>query len=103
MSHVSNCDSSFCGNLSLIDIAYLIDKCSAFVGIESSVAHYANALGKLSLIMIGKYRNFDYYVPYSEWDENFYMIHYNGFVKDLPLSILLDEFNKKILPYLKAE
>lgn len=101
LSHVSNCDAAYCGKLSLVDIAYLIKKCTAFVGIESSVGHYANALGKPSLILMGKYKSFDFYVPYSEWDDNFYMIHHNGYAKDLPLDTVLEEFDEKILPYLK--
>ena len=100
LSHISNCDSSYCGKLSLVDIAYFINRCSAFVGIESGVAHYANALRKPSLVLIGTYRSFDYYVPYSEWENNFFMLHHNGPVSEMPLDRVLKEFEEKILPYL---
>jgi heptosyltransferase-3 len=101
LSHISNCDTTYCGKLSLVDIAYLINKCTAFVGIESSVAHYANALGKPSLILMGKYRNFDYYVPYSRWDDNFHMIHFNGQVCELPLNCVVNNFEEKIMPFFR--
>lgn len=69
-----NCDSSYCGKLSLSDIAFLIRKCSAFVGIESSVAHFANALKKPSLILMGRLDLFREYTPYSAWEDSFFML-----------------------------
>lgn len=97
---LSNVISEYCGKLSLVDIAYMINKCSAFLGIESSIAHYSNALSRPSLVLLGQYNFFDYYVPYSEWDTNFFMIHHNGTVCELPLDRVLKEFNEKLLPYL---
>ncbi len=98
LSELSNCDSSYCGHLSLVDIAYLINKCKAFIGIDSSVAHYANALDKTSLIMIGKYASYEHYVPYSVWEENFYIIHVDGIVKNLPLEQVQGLVNEIIVP-----
>ena len=65
----------------------------AFVGIESSMGHYANALSKPSLIMMGKFHNFTVYNPYSVVEDNFRMIHFNGPVKDLPVEMVCEEFD----------
>ena len=89
-----NCDSSFCGKLSLTDIAYLIRKSSAFVGIESSVAHYSNALRRPSLVLMGSLNNFKEYTPYSEWDDNFFMLRTVGPVKNLSLDQVICTFDE---------
>ena len=101
VSHLSqspNCNSTYCGHLSLVDIAYLINKCSAFIGIDSSVAHYANALDKPSVIMLGQYANYMSYVPYSVWDDSFYIIHAKGVVKDLSLEQIQEIIKERIIP-----
>lgn len=95
-----NCDSSYCGKLSLVDIAYMVRKCSVFVGIESAVAHYANALDKPSLILIGSYNNFEEYTPYSAWDNNFTMVRTKGPAKNLSVEIVQERLADKIEQYL---
>lgn len=54
-----------CGNRKLSDIAELISECSLFIGVDSGFAHFANALEKESLILIGAYNGFTHYMPYS--------------------------------------
>ena len=95
-----NCDSSYCGKMSLVDIAYMVRKSSVFVGIESAVAHYANALDIPSLILIGSYNNFEEYTPYSAWNDSFTMVRTKGLAKNLSVEIVQERLAEKIEQYL---
>lgn len=46
-------------------IAHIINKSTCFVGIDSGFAHFANALNIPGVILLGKYKNFDFYMPYT--------------------------------------
>ncbi len=55
-----------CTNLpSIHDTATVLAGAELFVGIDSSMAHLANALNIPGVILLGKYRNFTHYMPYS--------------------------------------
>ena len=56
---------NYCGQKELSDIAELIENCSLFIGVDSGFAHFANAMEKESLILIGTYNGFKNYMPYS--------------------------------------
>ena len=99
LSHISNCDSSYCGKLSIIDIAYIVNSCFAFIGIDSSLAHYANALDKNSIIMLGKYHDYDNYIPYAKYGDNFKIIQCPETVSELPVSRVVREFNMLVSKY----
>lgn len=47
------------------DIANLINGVSLFVGIDSGFAHFANALKIPSIVLLGKYRHWENYTPYT--------------------------------------
>ena len=53
------------GRRSIQQIARIIESASLFVGIDSVFAHVANATRTRSLILLGKFRNFATYFPYS--------------------------------------
>lgn len=91
-----NCITSLCGRLTFQDIAVIIKDCFLFIGIDSSMAHFANALGKPSLILTGKYRNFDKHMPYSGISDvrDFRVIQYPGPLYDLPVSITKEEADR---------
>ncbi len=93
-----NCITSLCGKLTFQDIALVVKNCFLFIGIDSGMAHFANALGTPSLILLGKYGNFDKYMPYSGiFDiEDFRVIQYPDFVYDLPVSIVKEEADRFI-------
>ena len=55
----------FTGRRSLRKIAGAIDAAKVFVGIDSAFAHMANAMRKQSVVILGKFRNFESYFPYS--------------------------------------
>ena len=55
----------FTGSQNLIQIASIIKDANAFVGVDSVFAHIANAVMTPSVILLGKYRNFPSYFPYT--------------------------------------
>jgi heptosyltransferase-3 len=56
---------SLCGKLSILETAELIRRARLFVGIDSGPAHLANAVGTEGVILLGDYRGFKRYMPYS--------------------------------------
>lgn len=51
--------------LSILELAYIISKAKCFIGIDSGFAHFANAFDIPSVIILGEYRLFKKYMPYS--------------------------------------
>jgi ADP-heptose:LPS heptosyltransferase len=56
---------NLCGHRGLVEIAEIIARATAFVGIDSGPAHFANAVGTPGVVLLGKYRSFDRYLPYT--------------------------------------
>ncbi len=54
-----------CGRLSLLETARVIQRARLFIGVESGPAHLANAVDCPGVVLIGRYRNFASYQPYS--------------------------------------
>jgi ADP-heptose:LPS heptosyltransferase len=54
-----------CGQLSLMELAVLFQHCAAFIGIDSGPAHLANAFCRPSVILMGRFKDFERYMPYS--------------------------------------
>jgi heptosyltransferase III len=59
----------YSGKLSLSQTAALISKAHYFIGIDSGMAHIANALSIKATIILGKFRQMDKYMPYSGFFE----------------------------------
>lgn len=53
------------GKTSISESASIIKNCYFFIGIDSSMAHIANAFQKPALILLGSYRVFASYLPYT--------------------------------------
>ncbi|MDR0675925.1 MAG: hypothetical protein LBF97_02665 [Elusimicrobiota bacterium] len=51
--------------LGIQDIADIIANSECFIGIDSALAHIANALNVKGVVLLGKYRKWDRYIPYS--------------------------------------
>jgi heptosyltransferase-3 len=66
-----------CGKLSPIETAEVIARAEAFVGVESGPAHLANAVRTPSVILMGRYKSFGHYMPYT------------GFLRENECSMLL--------------
>jgi heptosyltransferase-3 len=74
---------NLCGKLSLREIAYVISKSETFIGIDSAFAHLSNALDIKSIILLGKYRIFKSYNPYSGHSDKIKKVRTNKNVKYL--------------------
>jgi ADP-heptose:LPS heptosyltransferase len=57
--------TSLCDKLSLLDSAEVIKRSLMFIGIDSGPAHLANAVNTFGIILLGYYRRFKNYLPYS--------------------------------------
>lgn len=55
----------FCGRLSVLQTAALIRRAAGFLGVDSGPAHLANALRRPSVVLFGRYRAFNRYLPYT--------------------------------------
>lgn len=56
---------SLSGKLTIHETAEVIRRAKLFVGIDSGPAHLANAVGTHGVILLGRYRKFASYMPYS--------------------------------------
>jgi len=56
---------NLCNKLSLLETAEVIKRSQIFIGIDSGPAHMANAVGTFGIILLGEFRNFIRYMPYS--------------------------------------
>jgi heptosyltransferase III len=54
-----------CGRLLLLETAEVIRRAALFVGIDSGPAHLANAVGTPGVLLLGQYRTFGRYMPFS--------------------------------------
>lgn len=82
---------NYCGKLSLQEIAMLIKKADLFIGIDSGFAHFANAVNTPGVILLGYYRAFKKYMPYSgryKSGANATVIQYDGYAKDIPVELV---------------
>ena len=56
---------NLCGKLSQLETAEVIRRSILFVGVDSGPAHLANAVGTFGIVLLGHYRSFRHYLPYS--------------------------------------
>jgi len=54
-----------CGKLSLLETAEVIKRSRLFIGVDSGPAQLANAVNTYGIILLGHYRAFKRYLPYS--------------------------------------
>ena len=83
---------------SLQDTAAVIAGGKLFVGIDSAMAHFANALNIPGVVLLGKYRTFERYMPYSgnyQKGINSCVIYAdNGFpAADIPLETVIEKIS----------
>jgi len=56
---------NLCGRTGLLELGEVIRRASVFVGLDSGPAHLGNAAGTPGVILLGRYRSFRRYLPYS--------------------------------------
>jgi ADP-heptose:LPS heptosyltransferase len=78
-----------CGRLTILESAEVIRRAVAFVGVDSGPAHLANAVSTYGIIMLGHYRAYTRYMPYSGAyadGSNARVLHHHGPAFDLPVA-----------------
>ena len=88
-----------CGALSLMETAEVIRRASVFVGIDSGPAHLANAVGTYGVILLGHYRSYKWYMPYSGGycdGSNAHVIHADGPVSTIPVEQVFDLVQQRL-------
>ncbi|THF56181.1 glycosyltransferase family 9 protein [Pseudothauera rhizosphaerae] len=88
--------TSLCGRLSIVATAEVIRRADIFVGVDSGPAHLANAVGAYGIVLLGKYRNFPAYMPYSGdygCGSNATILRYDGSLDEMPVNMVLAALN----------
>jgi heptosyltransferase-3 len=97
LQSILNNESDFyinlCGKLNLREYAFIISKSKCFIGVDSSFAHFANALDIKSLCLLGRYRIFEKYNPFSGVDSKIKILQHNDLLATLPSSHVINEIN----------
>lgn len=91
---------SYCNKLSLQESGYVIKKALLFIGIDSAFAHIANSVSTPGVILLGTYRNYNTYMPYSgeyRTGENATIIQYDGYAKDIPVELVYRLVKERML------
>ncbi|MFO7654958.1 MAG: glycosyltransferase family 9 protein [Candidatus Krumholzibacteriia bacterium] len=82
-----------CGRLSLAQTAAVVRRAELFVGIDSGPAHLAAAAGVSGVVLLGHYRHYRSYVPYSgPWADGSgadLVRNFDGPAADLPVERVL--------------
>lgn len=97
ISGIDNCDSRFCGKTTLLEVAQIIQGADLFIGVDSAFAHFANALSVPGVVLLGKYKNFDKYMPYTgnyANGINAEIIHYHEIVAKLPVTMVCEAVDR---------
>lgn len=78
------------GATSQLGLIALAARCTLFVGIESSVAHLANVFVRPGLVLLGRYRRFVHYMPYtgSYGNGGAFLLRYASECAFLPHSVV---------------
>lgn len=89
-----------CGRLSLPQLAEVIRRSVGFIGMDSGPAHMANAFSRPSVILMGSYRAFDRYMPYSGFLHEHakeMLIRWDGPAALIPVDVVAERVRRNIL------
>lgn len=93
---------NLCGQLSLLETAEVIRRAELFVGIDSGPAHLANAVDTFGVILLGEYRVFNRYMPYSgryKTGENANILYHEGPAANIAVNAVYAAIEQKIINY----
>jgi ADP-heptose:LPS heptosyltransferase len=89
---------NICGLTSIAESVVLIRRAALFIGIDSGPAHLANAVKTPGIVLLGRHRVWDQYMPYTGFyadPRNCRIVRHSGPASELPLGsciIAIDEF-----------
>jgi len=100
LNYSSNQYVNLCGKLSLLETAEVIKRARLFIGIDSGPAHLANATGTYGIILLGEYRIFKHYMPYSggyKTGENARIIYSDGPASEISVDEVFDSVKAELM------
>ena len=83
---------NLCGQLSILETADVIRRATLFIGIDSGLAHLANAVGTRGIVLLGTYLGLDDYMPFSggyQYGETAELLRTIGAVANLPVETVV--------------
>jgi lipopolysaccharide heptosyltransferase III len=86
---------NLCGQLSLIETAEVVHRAAFYFGTDSGPAHFANAFQIPSVILLGRYRDFNRYMPYTGFLRNHadsMIIQWEGPASEITVAEVLRRF-----------
>ncbi len=90
---------SLCSNLSILQSAEVIRRSVLYLGTDSGPAHMANAVGTYGIIVLGHYRHFCNYMPYSGDYANSIrseLLYHDGPVAEMPVARVIDAIDRRL-------
>jgi ADP-heptose:LPS heptosyltransferase len=90
---------NLCGQLSIMGMAEVIRKAEAFIGVDSGPAHIANAVGTFGIVLLGHYKNFQRYLPYSGAyadASNAVLLYADGPASEIPVDAVHQAFASRL-------
>jgi len=88
---------SLCGKLSILKSAEVIRRSILYLGSDSGPAHLANAVGTYGIIVLGHYRHFRNYMPYSGDYANGVrcsVLHHDGPVSEIQIERIIEAIDR---------
>jgi len=80
---------NLCGKLEMLETAEVISRSNLFIGVDSGLAHFANAADIPGVVLLGHYRDFKNYCPftggYSD-GSNAHLVHFDGPLREMPFE-----------------
>lgn len=91
--------TSLCGALRVLETAEVVRRARVFVGIDSGPAHLANAAGTPGVVLLGRYRTYARYMPYTGGyadGETADVLQHDGPAADIPVETVLDRVARRL-------
>jgi heptosyltransferase-3 len=90
---------SLCSQLSILQSAEVIRRSILFLGSDSGPAHLANAVGAYGVIVLGHYKHYRQYMPYSGDYANGIrseILWHNGLVSEMPVGKIIQAIDRRL-------
>ncbi len=92
---------NLCSQLSLLETAEVIRRSALFVGVDSGPAHLANATRTPGVVLLGRYRAFSRYMPYTGcYAEGVsvagILFNENGPASEIPVQRVMEAVRKRL-------
>jgi heptosyltransferase III len=91
--------TNLCGKVSLLQTGEIIRRARVYVGVDSGPAHFANALGTPGVILLGRYRSFKRYCPFSGGyanGDNAELVYSDGPASDIPVAQVTAAISRRL-------